>query len=115
MSFLDRLFGRGGQRQPETSTREGDRAVYYYIRCGKCGEVIRVRINLQADLAQEFEGGGDYPTSYSVTKEIVGKHCFKPIHLEVRFDRGFHEVDKKLEGGTFITRQEYEAAQTPSA
>jgi len=109
MSFLDRLFGRSGRGAPS----EGDQhASYYYLHCNKCGEVIRVRIDRRWDLEQEFdEGGGDAATGYAARKEVMGTKCFQMLRLTVQFDRGYHESDKQLSGGTFVGPEEYEAAQ----
>jgi hypothetical protein len=109
MSFLDRLFGRSGKKE----SPEGDQsAFYYYIRCNKCGEVIRVRIDRRWDLEQEFdEKGGDAVTGYAARKEVMGNRCFQMLRLTVQFDRGYREVEKELHGGAFVGREEYEAAQ----
>jgi hypothetical protein len=109
MSFLGRLFGRSGRG----ASPEGDQhASYYYLRCNKCGEVIRVRIDRRWDLEQEFdEGGADAATGYAARKEVMGTKCFQMLRLTVQFDRGYRESDKQLSGGTFVGREEYEAAQ----
>ncbi len=110
MSFLGRLFGRSSGRGDSPSGDE--HALYYYLRCNKCGEVIRVRIDRRWDLEQEFdEGGGDAATGYVARKEVMGTKCFQMLRLTIAFNRGYHETDRQLSGGTFIEREEYEAAQ----
>lgn len=109
MSFLGRLFGRSGRG---ASPESDQYASYYYLRCNKCGEVIRVRIDRRWDLEQEFdEGGADAASGYAARKEVMGTKCFQMLRLTVQFDRGYHEADKQLSGGTFVGREEYEAAQ----
>ncbi len=110
MSFLGRLFGRSSGKG---ASPEGDQyASFYYLRCNRCGEVIRVRIDRRWDLEQEFdEGGGDAATGYAARKEVMGTKCFQMLRLTVQYDRGYHETDKELSGGTFVGREEYEAAQ----
>ncbi len=110
MSFLGRLFGRSSGRG---ASSEGDsNASVYYLRCNKCGELIRVRIDRRWDLEQEFdEGGGDAATGYVARKEVMGTKCFQMLRLTVQFDRGYHETGKELRGGAFVGREEYEAAQ----
>lgn len=108
MSFIGRVLGGlfgGGGGEPR------DNAYYYYLRCGKCGEVIRVRVDRANDLAQDFDGAGDSPTGYSVTKGVVGKKCFRSISLTVKFDGSRREVSRSIEGGELITAEEYAAAQ----
>jgi hypothetical protein len=109
MSFLGRLFGRSGR----VDSSDGDQhAFLYYLRCARCGEVIRVRIDRRWDLEQEFdEGSGDAATGYAARKEVMGTKCFQMLRLTVEYDRSYHEADKQLSGGTFVGREEYEAAQ----
>jgi hypothetical protein len=102
--FLRRLFGGGG-------TADGDRdALYVYVRCRSCGEVIRVRINPSTDLAQEFDEGSasDSATGYVLRKEIVGSGtCFRRLHLEMVFDSSRRELSREVQGGDFVTAEEY--------
>jgi hypothetical protein len=100
---LGGLFGKGGGES-------GDKGIYYYVKCAKCGEKIRVRVDPANDLAQEFDDGGDNPSGYSATKGVVGKQCFRPIRVTIRYDRGTRESSRSIEGGDFITREEFEAA-----
>jgi hypothetical protein len=102
---LQSLFKGGGPKEPS------DGGLYYYVRCGKCGEAIRVRVDRNNDLAQEFEGGGDHPSGYTATKGVVGKKCFRQMSLTISFDSGRREVSRSIDGGDFITREQFEAAQ----
>jgi hypothetical protein len=113
MSFLGRLFGGLFSSSGQRSSSDGDQnASYYYLRCSKCGEVIRVRISWSSDLEQLFdEKGGDSVTGYATRKEVMGNKCFQMLRLNVELDRSYREVDKQLSGGTFVGREEWEAAQ----
>ena len=108
MSLLGRilggLFGGGG------SSRSSDNAIYYYVKCSRCEEKIRVRIDRGNDLAQEYDDGGDNPSGYAATKGIVGKKCFRVIHVSVKFDRSRRESSRSIEGGDFITEEEFAEA-----
>jgi len=101
---LGGLFGKGGG-EPR------DNAFYYYIRCAKCGEAIRLRVDRANDLAQDFDGSGDNPTGYSVTKGVVGKKCFRTISVTIKFDGARRESSRSIDGGEFITAEEFEAEQ----
>ena len=100
--LLGGLFGKG---QSETS----DGGMYYYVRCKKCGEKIRVRI-ARWDLCEDFEGEGDAVSGYTCSKDVVGQKCFRTIHLSLKFDRNRREVSRSCSGGEFITREELETA-----
>jgi hypothetical protein len=87
-----------------------DDAFYYYVRCNKCGEHIRVRVDRVNDLAQDFEGESDHPTGYVANKGVVGKKCFRVINLSIRYDSRRKEASRSIDGGTFIAAEEYEEA-----
>lgn len=105
--FLKRLFSRGGAG----SDRD---ALYVYVRCRSCGEVIRVRINPGTDLAQEFDEGSasDSASGYVLRKEIVGSGtCFRRLHLEMTFDPARRELSREVQGGDFVTEEAYREYQ----
>ena len=100
---LRRLFGG--------SRTSADHGVYYYVRCTKCGEKIRFRVDLRWDLAPHYEGD-DQASSFSVTKHIVGQKCFRPIEVTLDFDRNRKETGNSVKGGELITESEYAATET---
>ncbi|HEX5415692.1 MAG TPA: hypothetical protein VFZ25_08490 [Chloroflexota bacterium] len=101
MGLLDGLLKRVGIGGGPKET--GDRGVYYYIRCNKCKEKIRVRVDPYWDLSPEFEGSG-----FSVTKHVIGQKCFRTIEVSLTFDDKRQETERSISGGTFITVAEYE-------
>ena len=106
MGLLDtilKLFRGGGQAAP------ADRGLYYYVRCDRCREAIRIRVDPGWDLAPDFEGGG----GFGVTKHVIGQKCFRPIEVTITFDEKRQEIDKEISGGKFISAAEYEAEQVP--
>lgn len=101
MGFLDSLKSMfsspGGQAGAE---------YWIYVRCKKCGEVIKTRIDLQSGLSQREEGG------YFTRKTLVGnRHCFERIEVELAFDESRHLIDQQISRGEFITAEAYEEAQ----
>lgn len=112
MSILDRLFGRGGRASG--SAADDSSATYYFLKCDKCGEIVRVRVDRRWDVEQRFEGSGDGTSGYGCSKEVIGKSCFKMMKLSVEFDLQYHETSRELRGGTFVTREDYEQAHSAS-
>lgn len=99
MDFLRRLFGGGAERG-------GDNALMLYVRCSRCGAPLRVRVDLRNELYPEY---GDMETSgFVLRKEMMDSKCFRLMYATVRFDARRREVEREIEGGTFITREEYE-------
>ena len=108
VSFFDRLFGRSGQKSEARVS--DDNALYYFVRCDKCAEVIRLRLDRRNDFEQLFdENGSDAIVGYRVRKELMGSgNCFKMMQAEITFDRNHRESGKTIRGGTFVTQDEYD-------
>jgi hypothetical protein len=114
MSFFGRLAkaftGGGGRRE----VGAGGNAIWVYVQCSHCGEKIRVRVSREHDLSADFEGG-DFPSAYYAHKEIIGNDCFRRIKVDLYFDGRRQLSEQKIDGGAFITREEFERAQPPAA
>lgn len=106
MNFLRRLFG--GQSSPP------DHALHLYVRCSRCGSPVHVRVHLFNDLAVEF-GDGEDVVGYQLRKEIMDSRCFRLMYAELSFDRNRRELSRTIEGGEFITKEEYERLAQPPA
>jgi hypothetical protein len=106
MNFLRKLVGlfAGG---PSVS---GDVGLYYYVKCDRCGEVIRVRINPMNDLSQTDDGQG-----YFVRKVIVGTHCYNRIEAEFSYTSNRKLNDTTLSGGKLVDAEAYETYQRNAA
>lgn len=105
MGFFDSLkslFGGSGSRQ-------SDGSYWIYVRCRRCGEVIKTRLDLLNSLALNDEGG------YTTTKTLVGNRlCFERIEVTLTFDENRRLLEREIVHGDFITAEAYEAAQTPA-
>ena len=99
MSFLDSLKSMfaGGSQQDEA-------AYWLYVRCHRCGEVIRSRVDLRNDLSPRDEGG------YMVSKTLVGsERCFERIEVTLIFDDRRQVVEREITRGEFATAEDFEA------
>lgn len=99
MSFLKRLSsiltggaGEGGERN----------AYWLYVRCDRCGEKLRLRVDRQYEIQPDYDQGG-----YVLRKEIMDGTCFQLMYAEVHFDPAMRVTSRDLRGGTFITAEEY--------
>ncbi len=81
--------------------------IYIYVRCQRCGEVIRLRMDRRFDLEQEF--GETLVTGFVANKDILGRKCPNLIRVHIEYDSSYRPRTKDIEGGQFISRQEYEA------
>jgi len=88
-----------------------DRGLYLYVRCNRCQDVVRVRVNMANDLQQEFVENADDVEGYSLTKGIVDSKCFRPMTLTMRFDRRRRELERTVEGGELVDQTAWEAVR----
>ena len=80
------------------------------VRCNRCGELIRARVDMRNDLSIQY-GERDDETTYFCRKVIVGdKLCFQPIEIELNFDARHRLVDQKIKGGVFLKPEEVDQA-----
>jgi hypothetical protein len=99
MGFLDSLksvfAGEPGQ----------DNAYWVYVRCRRCGEFIKTRIDLSNDLSLNEEGG------FIVNKTLIGgsQLCFERIEVSLTFDSNRQLIERDIRGGDFISAEEYNA------
>ena len=77
-------------------------AYWITVQCGRCGEVIQTRIDLNNDLSAEY-GEDQRETTYYCRKVLIGKKgCYLPVEIELRFDAGRKLIDKQVKGGKFV-------------
>ncbi len=78
---------------------------WVYVRCRRCGEVIKTRIDLRNNLSQ-MDGGG-----YVVNKTLVGNQlCFERVEVTLHFDSNRQLLGREISRGEFITAAEFDLA-----
>ena len=86
-----------------------DDAVHIYVECARCRSKVHVRLDRRNDISVREEGG------YYVRKEIMDSKCFRLMPAEITFDASYRIQTQEVQGGRFISREEYEAAAPPAA
>lgn len=112
MSFFKRLSSL-------FSSRPSDDEISYYVfvKCNRCGEVIKARVNLYNDLSIEYDGSGNI-SGYICHKVIVGdQRCYQPMDISLTFNSKRRVVDKQITGGQFVEESSIipTDSQNPSA
>ncbi len=100
MGFLNKLtsvFGAKPSQQP-------DEAIHVYVECERCKSKVHVRLDKRHDLSAGEEGG------YFVRKEIMDSKCFRLMSAELVLDSSYRIQRQDLQGGRFISKEEFEAA-----
>jgi len=100
MNFLRRLFSG-------SSAATSDSAIHLYVRCNRCGAPVHVRVDTRNDLLIEY-GDEDDTTGYRLIKEIMDSRCFRLMRAEIEYDRGRREISRTIEGGAYISKEEYD-------
>jgi hypothetical protein len=98
MNIFRRLFGN--------NQTAADGAIHLYVRCNRCGSPVHVRADPRNDLVAEY-GDDDNASSYRLHKEIMDARCFRIMRAEIEYDRSRREINRTIEGGAFITQDEY--------
>jgi hypothetical protein len=97
VGILARLFGG-------KSTKDSDDAIHIYVECGRCKSKVHVRLDKRHDLSQREAGG------YFVRKEMMDSRCFRLMTAEVIFDSGYRIQSQEVQGGRFVSKEEFEAS-----
>jgi len=83
-----------------TPQKPADLSYWYTVRCKRCGEEIKARIDMRNDLSIDYDSqdGG-----YYTRKVVIGAgHCYQQIEVEMRFNARRQLVDRKITGGEFV-------------
>ena len=94
---LSSLFGAKG-------AGGGDDAVHIYVECERCKSKVHVRLDRRHDISVREDGG------YYVRKEIMDSKCFRLMAAEITLDSAHRIQSQEIQGGRFVTREEYESA-----
>ena len=105
MGLFDRLASMFGGK----AARAADDAVHIYVECERCKSRVHVRLDRRHDISAKEEGG------YYVRKEIMDSKCFRLMAAELTFDAAYRIQSQEIQGGRFLSREEFETAAPPSA
>ena len=109
MGLLARLmnkFTSAAQTPKQPGVEVTKDAVWVYVQCSKCGEKLALRLRKSSEIQREEAGNLGY--QMFINKAVVGNKCFNRMQLRLEFDGEYRVVNKQLESGTFITKEEYE-------
>ena len=78
-------------------------ALWIAVKCNRCGETTRARINLRNDLSIEYDGVSRLPT-YHCRKILMSEtgHCFQRMEVELAFGANRNVVSREVSGGQFV-------------
>ncbi|MCC7128773.1 MAG: hypothetical protein B6D39_01640 [Anaerolineae bacterium UTCFX2] len=90
-----------------SASRPEDPGYWISVKCNRCREKIRARIDLRNDLSIEYGGAQDARPTFFTRKLLVGEsgRCFQRIEVELTFDADKHLLSREIQGGTFDDEQ----------
>jgi hypothetical protein len=100
--IADWLQGSGSPQQTDNQVDADKDGFFFYVACDNCDNHLRLRVGRSYDLEREENGG------YSWRKTIVDGRCFRKMEARVLFDSSYRVVEKEIEGGRFVSREEWE-------
>jgi len=102
MAFLKKLS------ELFTDHTVGEKSVsWIYVRCGRCGEKIKSRVDHANDLSVNY-GDRDVDTTYFTRKALIGEQrCYQLIEVVLTFNSRRQLIDRSIKGGEFITEEDY--------
>ncbi|PLV60318.1 hypothetical protein [Thermotoga sp. KOL6] len=106
MLFL--FFGRKKKNLERDPFYREKGALVVYIKCDRCGEVFRSHLRRGYDFIVDYDSPS---TPYKIDKLYVGSKCPNRIRLTATFTSSYKPVSVSIEGGTFITKEEFEESQ----
>ena len=87
-----------------------DDGLYIHVELDRSHEVIKLRVDVNNDLTQEFAPGSshDTPTHYVCAKQVMGQKTFRPARVWLEFDSRRQLIESKVEGGRLLSEDEVE-------
>lgn len=106
MSFLKKISSIFSSPAPSD-----ERAYWIYVRCNRCKEVVKGRVDLYNDLSSDYDGD---QMSYFCRKVLMGtSRCFQQIEVSLKFDQNRRLIDSQVAGGQLISNEEFEQSSPP--
>jgi hypothetical protein len=99
MGLLEKLSSIFGGKPPGAA----DDAIHIYVECDRCKSKVHVRLDRRHDISLQEDGG------YYVRKEIMDSKCFRLMAAEITFDSAYRIQTREVQGGRFLTQEEFEA------
>ncbi len=105
MVSLFLFFGKKKKNLAQNPFYGEKNSLVVYMKCNKCGEVFRSHLRKGYDFLIDYDNPS---VPYKIDKLYVGSKCPNKLHLTASFTASYKVISVSLDGGTFITREEYE-------
>ena len=100
MGFLKKLFST----TPEAAEDSG---IYLYLKCDRCSDVVRLRLEPKYELVSD-QGG------YISNKIVVDSRCYERMSSVFHFNHRQQLESAEIDGGELASKADFVAAQSGS-
>jgi hypothetical protein len=103
MNILKKLFGSGDNGSRRDS---GDASgMYFYVKLHRCGDIVRVRVDMNNELSQNDESSGYW------VRKLVSNGNYKCTRGEITlyFDSNRKMTNSEIQGGQLVGKDEYDS------
>ncbi|GAB4112177.1 MAG: hypothetical protein Kow00103_00840 [Candidatus Caldatribacteriota bacterium] len=97
-NFFKNIFRRRGN--------DDTGILWIYTQCDRCGEKFKTIIRKYNDLTPTYKNEGP---AFILKKELIGVNCPQRINLKLEFDKNYRQISEEIEGGHFLTPDEYQS------
>ncbi|MFW6015743.1 MAG: hypothetical protein ACOCRK_04850 [bacterium] len=91
------------------SPSNGNNIMKIFLKDAKCGNKIKLILRKSYDIQRIYEE--DEEAYYRWKKVVICDNCFNKINVNIDFNRRYGVIDKKIDGGEFITEEEFNENQ----
>ncbi len=104
MSFLKRLFSKREKSSPRPGRKD---ILWLYIKCNKCGKTLRLFVNKNTDLENQYKETGGTGPNYILKKEAMDDKCFTKIFIRIEFDNNKNMLSQEITNAEFISKEKF--------
>jgi hypothetical protein len=88
------------------STNRNNNIINIFLKDNKCGHKIRVVLRKSYDIQRVYDDQ-DQEAAFMINKLIICDKCFNKINIDIKFDKRYNILSRKIDNGEFITEEEY--------
>ena len=104
MNFLKKTFAGRKRYSP---VREDRDLLRLYIKCHKCGKTLKLLVNMNTDLENQYKEAAEEGPDYILRKEAMDDRCFAGIFIRMEFDKNRNILSREITNGEFIGEEEF--------
>jgi hypothetical protein len=101
--FIKKIFKAGESPKNGFIYDEKD-TVVIYLKCKKCGEIIRSHLRKSYDFSRDFE-----KSTINLKKEYIGSKCYEKIFVNLVFNNNYKIISSEIINGEFISKEDFES------